>query len=55
MGVLFSIITVFLYYNLWVISAQILARKGLIPPVVGVWMPNVLFVVAALVALWKSE
>lgn len=55
MGVLFSIITVFLYYNIWVISAQILARKGLLPPIVGVWFPNLLFVVAALVALWRSE
>ncbi len=54
-GVLFSIITVFLYYNIWVISAQILARKGLLPPLVGVWLPNALFVAAALVALWKSE
>lgn len=54
-GVLLSIILVFLYYNLWVISAQKLAKAGFLPPIVGSWLPNVIFILIAVIALWKSE
>ncbi len=55
-GVLLSIVIVFLYYNMWLFSAEVLAnRLGWLSPVVGSWLPNVLFLFVGLVALWRSE
>jgi LPS export ABC transporter permease LptG len=54
-GVLVSIIIVFLYYNVWVLCAQVLSKQWLLPPIVGAWLPNVLFLLAGVVALWRSE
>lgn len=54
-GLLLSIFVVFLYYNVWVISAQKLAKAGFLPPIVGAWFPNFLFLVIAVIALWRSE
>ncbi|MCL6623339.1 MAG: LptF/LptG family permease [Fimbriimonadales bacterium] len=55
-GLLLSLIVVFLYYNLWLFTAQVLsARLNLIPPIAGAWLPNVLFCVAGVFALWQSE
>jgi lipopolysaccharide export system permease protein len=55
-GVLVSVIVVVIYYNLWVLLAQVLARNhALLPVVVGAWAPNVVFLLAALVAIWRSE
>ncbi len=55
-GLLLSLMVVFLYYNLWLLTAQVLsARLNLIPPIAGAWLPNVLFCVAGVLALWQSE
>lgn len=54
-GVMLSIILVFAYYNLWIITAQVLAKKGILPPVVGCWLPNVLFLLAAMIAIRRAE
>lgn len=54
-GVLLSLIIVFLYYNFWVITAQILAKKGILSPLVGCWLPNAVFLAAALLLIWRSE
>ena len=54
-GVLVSIIIVFLYYNIWVLTSQVMAKSWILPPVVGAWLPNVLFFIAGIVALWRSE
>lgn len=54
-GLLLSIVVVFLYYNVWVISAQKLAKAGFLPSIVGAWLPNALFLLIAMIALWRSE
>jgi lipopolysaccharide export system permease protein len=55
-GVLISVIVVFVYYNVWILTSQVLANQhGLLPPIVGAWLPNLLFLLTAGVALWKSE
>lgn len=55
-GLLLSLIVVFLYYNSWLFTAQVLsARLNLMPPIVGAWLPNVLFCVMGVLALWQSE
>lgn len=55
-GVLVSVVVVFVYYNLWILFAQVLARNhALLPVVIGAWLPNVLFLFATAVAIWRSE
>lgn len=54
-GVLVSIIVVFLYYNMWVITSQVMSKQWILPPVIGAWLPNLLFLLAGLIALWRVE
>lgn len=54
-GVLLSIILVFLYYNVFVISTQILGHAGFMTPVVAAWLPDVLFAALGLAALRRLE
>jgi lipopolysaccharide export system permease protein len=54
-GVFLSTIICFLYFNVYVISTQILAKNGVLSPVLAAWLPNVLFVVLGIVALRRLE
>jgi lipopolysaccharide export system permease protein len=54
-GVLVAIIIVFLYYNIWILTSQVLAKGWIMPPIVGAWLPNVLFASAGAYALWRAE
>jgi len=54
-GVLVSIIVVFLYYNVWVLSSQVLAKQWIFPPIAGAWLPNLIFLIAGAIALWRLE
>lgn len=48
-GVLLSIVLVFVYYNVYVIATEIVGKNGWLSPVMSAWLPNVLF---SLLALW---
>ncbi len=54
-GVLLSLIMVMLYYNVYVISTEILGRLSWVSPVVAAWLPDVLFLGAALYGLRRLE
>jgi lipopolysaccharide export system permease protein len=54
-GVLLSILMVLLYYNVYVISTEILGRLSWVSPIVAAWLPNVLFIVAAMIGLRRLE
>lgn len=55
-GVLISVIIVVIYYNLWILFGQVLARNhDILPVLVGAWLPNAIFLLAAAVAIWRSE
>ncbi|KAA0238892.1 MAG: YjgP/YjgQ family permease [Armatimonadetes bacterium] len=55
-GVLFSILLVFLYYNAFVISTEILGGKSsVLSPFWAAWLPNVLFLVFGLVGIRRLE
>ncbi len=54
-GVLLSIVLVFLYYNAFIIATQILGRIGAVPPLVAAWLPNVLFVIMGAIGLRRLE
>jgi len=54
-GVLLSIVLVFLYYNAFVISTQIIGANGWLPPWLSAWLPNILFFVLGVVGLRRTE
>lgn len=54
-GVLLSIFIVFLYYNTYVVSALILGKNHDLPPVLGAWLPNILFLVVGFWVLRRLE
>ncbi|MDX2064841.1 MAG: LptF/LptG family permease [Fimbriimonadaceae bacterium] len=54
-GVLVSFVVVLLYYNAFVISTEILGRYPAVPVWVAAWGPDLLFAIAAVIALRKLE
>lgn len=54
-GVLLSIIIVFVYYNAFIISTEILGRNGAVPPAVAAWLPNLLFIALGAFGLRRLE
>jgi lipopolysaccharide export system permease protein len=54
-GVFVSIVLVMLYLNAYVISTEIFARNGWVSPIVGAWLPNVIYLVAGILGLRRLE
>ncbi|MHB8636255.1 MAG: LptF/LptG family permease [Fimbriimonadaceae bacterium] len=54
-GVLLSIFLVFLYYNVFIFTTQILGKNSHISPILAAWAPNVLFAALGLVAIRRLE
>lgn len=54
-GVLISLVVVLAYYNVWVVSTQILTKATNITPVTAAWLPNLIFLIAGLIALRSLE
>ena len=54
-GVLLSIFLVFLYYNVFIFTTEILGKNAHIAPIVAAWAPNALFVILGLIAIRRLE
>lgn len=54
-GVLLSLGLVLAYYNLYVISTQILGRNGWLPPFWSAWLPDLVCLALGLLALRRLE
>lgn len=54
-GVLLSLVAVLVYYNLFIISTQILGRNGWVSPAVSAWVPNLILLVIGGLWLRKLE
>jgi lipopolysaccharide export system permease protein len=54
-GVLLSIFLVFLYFNAYVISTEILGRNGYVNPFIAAWLPNFLFILMGVLAVRRLE
>lgn len=54
-GVLLSVFLVFLYYNSYVISTEIIGRNGWLPPILASWLTNLIFIVIGLIAAKRME
>jgi LPS export ABC transporter permease LptG/LPS export ABC transporter permease LptF len=51
-GFVMTIALVFVYYVVF-LAGLALARQGRVPPVVGVWMGNAIFLLAGIILLWR--
>lgn len=55
-GILFSVVALGLYYLLFVYSWKFAAFSGIFPISVGVWLPNVVFLVfGAMLIIWANK
>lgn len=54
-GILLSIILVFLYFNAYVISTDILGKNATLSPRLAAWLPNILFGLLGLLAIRRLE
>jgi lipopolysaccharide export system permease protein len=54
-GVFLSIVLVLLYYNAFVISTEILSKIPQFPTWLAAWLPNILFVIAGVIAIRRLE
>jgi lipopolysaccharide export system permease protein len=54
MGILLSIIVVFLYHNTMLL-AKALGTSGVIPPILAAWAPNIIFATAGLYLIWRER
>jgi lipopolysaccharide export system permease protein len=55
MGVLLSLAMVLLYYNVFIVSTQILGRNGWVSPVMAAWLPNLIFGVFGVFVIRRLE
>lgn len=53
-GFVLTIVLVFAYYSVSLIGVS-LARQGKVPPVVGVWLANFVFLAYGVFLLWRAE
>jgi lipopolysaccharide export system permease protein len=54
-GVLLSLAMVMLYYNLYIISTEVLGRNQIVAPWLSAWLPNFIFSALGLVAIRRLE
>ncbi|HRI43197.1 MAG TPA: LptF/LptG family permease [Fimbriimonadaceae bacterium] len=54
-GVLLSIVLVLIYYNVFIVSTEIIGRNGWLDPMLSAWLPNILFAVLGFFALRRAE
>lgn len=54
-GVFLSVILVMLYYNMYVVSTQILGRNEWVNPVLAAWLPNLILLAFGLIGLRRLE
>lgn len=54
-GVMVSLGLVWLHFNFYVISGDVLGRQGWVPPVAAAWMPNIVFCLFSLFFVRRLE
>lgn len=54
-GLLVSMGLVMLFYNVHIVSTEIIGKNGWLPPLLSAWLPDVLYAVVGVVLLWRAE
>jgi lipopolysaccharide export system permease protein len=54
-GLIVSMGLVMLFYNLHIVSTEIIGRSGWLPPMAAAWLPDALYLALAVVLLWRAE
>ncbi len=53
-GFVLTLVLVFLYYFLYIAGLS-MAKGGKLPPVLGVWMGNIIFGIVGILLLWRTD
>ena len=53
--VILLLLMVLLYYNVFVISTEIFGRNGWLSPLAAAWLPNLIFIIFAVLGLRRLE
>ncbi len=54
-GVFLTIMLVMVYYNAFIISTQIISKSPMVPAWFAAWLPNMLFLIAGVIAIRRLE
>ncbi len=54
-GLIVSMGLVMLFYNAHIVCTEIIGQKGWLPPIVAAWLPDVLYLIVALILIWRAE
>ena len=54
-GILITMISALLYYNVYLISSQILSKQPWMVPAIGVWIPDILLIFISALSLRRIE
>jgi lipopolysaccharide export system permease protein len=54
-GLIVSMGLVMLFYNVHIVSTEIVGRQGWLPPLASAWLPDVLYALVAVVLIWRAE
>lgn len=54
-GLIVSMGLVMLFYNFHIVSTEIIGKYGWLPPAVAAWLPDTLYLLIAVVLVWRAE
>ncbi len=54
-GTLMSMVCVWLYFNLYIVSTEVFGRNAWVSPVVAAWLPNILLLVISAIIIMRAE
>jgi lipopolysaccharide export system permease protein len=54
-GLIVSMGLVMLFYNVHIVSTEIIGRYGWLPPAVAAWLPDSIYLLVALILVWRAE
>ncbi len=54
-GLIVSMGLVMLFYNVHIVSTEIVGKYGWLPPLLAAWLPDLLYTAVALFLIWRAE
>jgi lipopolysaccharide export system permease protein len=54
-GLIVSMGLVMLFFNIHIVSTEIIGKNGWLSPMLAAWLPNVVYALVAVVLIWRAE
>ena len=54
-GLIVSMGLVMLFYNVHIVSTEIIGKNGWLPPMIAAWIPDAIYLLIAVVLIWRAE